>query len=359
MTYVHNLSPFAIQLWEGFGIRWYGLAYLSGFVSGYLSIVFITKRGGTLFTEEQLPDFVTYMAFGVLGGGRLGYALFYAPDLLGSFDAHFPYWGLLKVNEGGMASHGGIMGVLLACWVYSRKFKIPYFHCVDLTTLGASVGFFFGRIANFINGELYGRVAPEGFRWAVKFPQEMLNWGASDFAKITPAVEALGQIKGVTGETITLNASLWQQWVSNYGDYISREHVHEVSEALIQAVQHKNVQVTEALAPFLAARYPSQLYQSVLEGLLVFLFLFILWRKPQKMGVISGWFGVLYATMRIIGEQWRLPDAQIGYQLFGLTRGQWLSIGFLAAAIIYLTIAYRRNSPKIGGWMNYAEKSKA
>lgn len=355
MTYVHDLSPFAIQLWEGFGIRWYGLAYLSGFISGYMSIVFITKRGGTLFTEEQLPDFVTYMAFGVLGGGRLGYALFYAPDLFLSFDAHFPYWGLLKVNEGGMASHGGIAGVMIACWLYGRRHKIPFFHALDLTTLGGSIGFFFGRIANFINGELYGRAAPESFKWAVKFPQEMIGWGPAEYSKMGPAVEALGSFQSSTGESFALTSSLWQSWLNTYSDIAVRERMHEVIEAMIHSVQKGNAALVAALYPLLTSRYPSQLYQAVLEGLLVFIILFWMWRRPQKMGVISGWYGVLYAIMRIVGEQWRLPDSQIGFQMLGLTRGQWLSIGFLAIAITYLTIAYRHSSQKIGGWLRYKE----
>jgi phosphatidylglycerol:prolipoprotein diacylglycerol transferase len=354
MTYVHNLSPFAIQFTETFGVRWYGLAYLAGFVAGYYAILLMTRRKGTLFKEEQIADFITYCAIGVLVGGRLGYCLFYAPELFSTFDSHFPFWGVLKVNEGGMSSHGGIVGVMLVCWVYARTNKIPFLHCMDLVTFGGSLGFFFGRIANFINGELFGREAPAGFSWAVKFPSEMLLWLQRDFSKLKlvgPAVEAMKELKTEAGETIAVNVSLWQQWLDGYGrDFVARQHVHETIEALIQAVQHHNQAVTEALGQVLTARYPSQLYQSVLEGLLVFLALCWIWRRPQKPGVVGGWFGVLYCVARIIGEQYRMPDAQIGFQLFGLTRGQWLSIGLLLVAVIWLVICYRAPNKKMGGW---------
>lgn len=354
MAYVHNLSPFAIQFTETFGIRWYGLAYLSGFVFGYYAILLMTRRKGTLFKEESIADFTTYVAIGVLLGGRLGYCLFYAPDLFTAFDNSFPYWGALKVNEGGMASHGGILGVMAVCFFYARSHKIPVLHCMDLVVFGGSIGFFFGRIANFINGELYGRAAPEGPAWAVKFPQEMILWMQKDFPKLTtlgPAVEALHEVKSESGEVIPLTTSLWQQWMGAYGnDFVARQHIHEVVDQLIKAVQHGNAAVVAALAQVLTPRHPSQIYQAFLEGLFVFLILCWMWRKPQKPGVIGGWFGVLYCVARIIGEQFRMPDAHIGFQLFGLTRGQWLSIGLLLIAIIWLAICYRRPVKKMGGW---------
>src|SRR3981189_1493095 len=96
--YVHNLSPFAIRFTEALGIRWYGLAYLSGLVFGWLSIRIVSSRGNSPMRAEDAADFTTYCAIGVLAGGRIGYCLFYAPDLLFHFDASFPFWGLLKVN---------------------------------------------------------------------------------------------------------------------------------------------------------------------------------------------------------------------------------------------------------------------
>ncbi len=108
-----------------------------------------------------------------------------------------------------MASHGGILGVLLVAWIYGRVMKIPWLHGLDVTTLGASLGFFFGRIANFINGELYGREAPAGLAWAVKFPQEMGLWAQKDQSRLSSlsgTVEALQSFKSSAGETITVTA---------------------------------------------------------------------------------------------------------------------------------------------------------
>lgn len=352
MAYVHNLDPFAIQITETFGIRWYGLAYLSGFILGYYAIMWMAKRGRTLLREDQVADFITYVAIGVLAGGRLGYCLFYAPDLFTTFDGHFPYWGVLKVNEGGMASHGGILGVLLVSWLYGRRNNIQFWHLQDLTVFGGSIGFFCGRLANFINGELFGRPVAESFRWAVKFPQEMYLWAQNEFHRLgglAPVVEKLGELRTPDG-VVALNVGVWKTWLETYNmDQVARIRVHETIEAIIHAVQASNMAVTEALAPLLTARHPSQLYQAFLEGLLVFILLGILWRKPQKPGVISAWFGTLYCSARIIGEQFRLPDAHIGFQWLGLTRGQWLSIALLAVSIGCLIYFYRRSKDKLGG----------
>lgn len=354
MTWVHNLSPFAIQITETFGIRWYGLAYLSGLVTGYYAVLKMTQAGRTQFRLDQIADFTTYCAIGVLGGGRLGYCLFYAPDLLLSFDGAFPYWGVLKVNEGGMASHGGILGVMLVCYLYGRFNKISWLHCLDLTVFGSALGFFFGRLANFVNGELYGREAPAGLSWAVKFPQEMGMWAQKNPSKLLdlkPTVEALHEFKTPGGEMVTLSAGNWQTWVENYSrDFASRVRVQETIEAIIHAVQKGNVQVTEALGQVLTPRYPSQLIQALVEGLLVFIILLVIWRRPQKPGVIAASFGSLYCAARIFGEQFRMPDVQIGFQLWGLTRGQWISIAMLAVGILFLIWARTRPAEKLGGW---------
>jgi phosphatidylglycerol:prolipoprotein diacylglycerol transferase len=354
MTWVHDLSPFAIQFTQTFGIRWYGLAYLSGFISGYYALLWIHRRGGTQFKVDEIPDFITYTAIGVLAGGRLGYCLFYAPELFTSLDSHFPYWGVLKVNEGGMASHGGILGVMLLVYIWSKRHKMSFWHCLDLTTFGSSIGFMFGRLANFVNGELYGREAPTGWWGAMKFPQEMSLWLQKDFGKmpsLAQTAEALGQIKTDSGEIIPVNSATWLSWVENYSrDFASRQHVHETVENIIQAVQAHNTKVIDALGMVLTPRYPSQLYQAVLEGLLVFLALVWVWRKPQKPGVIAACFGVFYCIARIIGEQYRMPDVQIGFQLFGLTRGQWISIVLLIVALIFLILNLLKKAPKMAGW---------
>lgn len=364
--YVHNIDPFAIQFpdamvqWignfpEGLGIRWYGLAYLAGFICGLYLARLMIRRGNSPLTEQQLYDFVTYTAIGVLAGGRIGYALFYAPELLTEFGGGFPFWGVLKVHQGGMASHGGILGVLLASYLFSLKHKLPFWHLQDLTVFGGALGFFFGRIANFINGELYGREIQSHVAWAVQFPQEMYLWGQDKLSKLNElsgAVEKLGQVTTAMGETLTLNAATWKGWVMNYRtDTGSRQSIELVIEKLIFATQNGNEEVRLALAQVLTPRHPSQLYQSLLEGLLVFLILAWIWRKPRKPGVISCWFGILYCAARVLGEQYRMPDAHLGFQALGLTRGQWLSIGLMAIAMVVMIVVSRsKTHPMMGGF---------
>ena len=118
-AYVHDLSPFALRLGDGFGIRWYGLAYLAGFVGGWLILRWMARTGRGLLRPEQVGDFMTWMVIGVLIGGRLGYVFFYSIDLLWTFSGSFPFWGVLEIHKGGMASHGGILGVMGACILWS------------------------------------------------------------------------------------------------------------------------------------------------------------------------------------------------------------------------------------------------
>jgi phosphatidylglycerol---prolipoprotein diacylglyceryl transferase len=365
-VYVHNLDPFALEFPKALqvgalhleGIRWYGLAYLTGFLLGYWVIRRMARLKTTPMKLDEIADFVTMIAVGTMVGGRLGYCLFYAPHLLAEFTSSPPFWGVLKVYEGGMASHGGILGVILICIWYARKRGYDPFHILDLVTFGGAVGFFFGRLANFVNGELYGREAPAGLSWAVKFPQEMFAWTRDNLTRlidISPAVEKLGTIQTSHGETVTLTADTWRNWVQNYrGDTQSWMLVNDVIEKLVHATQNHQTKVIEALAPFLTPRYPSQLIQAVLEGLCVFIILNIIWLKPRKPGVVSGWFAMLYAIARIIGEQFRLPDAQIGYEWLGLTRGQWLSIVMFILVTVYFIYALRRPSLPMGGWRSKA-----
>ncbi len=355
--WVHNLSPFLIEFSDGFGIRWYGLSYLVGFFLVYFFVDYMTKKGRTLLTREQAGDLVTYTAIGTLVGGRLGYAAFYAPDLFVTFHSSFPFWALLEVHKGGMASHGGMIGIAAGCILFSRKYGIITSHLIDLLCLGGPLGVFFGRIANFINGELYGRECSPDSWLAVKFPTEIYSWGAADTEKwrgLGPAVQALGEVTTRTGEKISATAELWNSWVASGG--AQAQHYMEVfREMIIKATEQHNAAVLQAIAPALTPRYPSQLMQALFEGLFVFLLLFWVWRNPRKPGVISGVFGLSYATARIIGEHFRLPDRDIGFQAMGLTRGQWLSIAMFIIFLIYLYFVTRRQAERVGGWRNNLE----
>lgn len=342
-AWVHNLDPFLIQFSESLGIRWYGLAYMFGFISGALIMIFLAKRGRHTLPAEQVTDFITYVVLGTMIGGRLGYALFYSHDLLTDFSTKFPFWGVLAVWEGGMASHGGIMGIMVASALYAKRHKQNWLHLGDLTTLGGAIGIFCGRLANFINGELAGRVVNSDVPWAVKFPTDLYRWTNYERPRLAGLVDVVKEL-GVAPET-------WNQWLGQYSTNAqARYQVSEIIDRIIAAVQNGNASIATKLQPLLDARHPSQLYEAALEGLLVFLVCFFAWRKPQKPGVVGAIFLTTYAIVRIIGEQFRMPDAHIGFQMFGLTRGQILSIVMLLGSIVFLWWVSRRKVEKIGGW---------
>jgi phosphatidylglycerol:prolipoprotein diacylglycerol transferase len=354
--WVHNLNPFLIRFSDSLGIRWYGLAYLVGFIVGALIMVFIANRGRGALSPRRVADFITYVVLGTMIGGRIGYALFYGPELLSDFSSRFPYWGLLKVWEGGMASHGGILGVALAAFLFARRYKMNWLHLGDLVTLGGSVGIFFGRIANFINGELFGREAAPWFPFPVKFPNEMYIWLKLDFDAVSSGRNATQLLKMTTAvKALGLNPSEWTQWLNELKSSVAaRNAVQYQIERVVRAIQDGNETVRSALGAELTARYPSQLIEAGLEGLLLFIITLIFWRKPRLPGYVAVTWLASYAIVRIIGEQFRMPDQQLGYQLFGLTRGQWLSIAMLAiSAVIYFYANWRAkkfHSPVIAGW---------
>lgn len=165
--WVHHWDPFVVRFTDNFGIRYYGLAYLLGFLAAAWLLVRYAKAGRSAVPAPKVGDFMVALVVGVLVGGRLGYFLLYQP---GELLAH--PWSLLRVWEGGMASHGGFVGVALALAWYSRHERVPFLHLADLVVSAAPLGLFFGRLANFINGELWGKVS--AVRWAVVFPESAL-----------------------------------------------------------------------------------------------------------------------------------------------------------------------------------------
>jgi phosphatidylglycerol:prolipoprotein diacylglycerol transferase len=160
--WVHQPHPFLIQFSENFGIRFYGLAYLAGFlIAGWLLRRY-HQAGRSALDANAIFDLMTWLVAGVVIGGRLGYFLLYQPELV----VRDPL-ALIRVWEGGMASHGGFVGVILAMWLFARRRKIPFLPLTDLVVSTVPVGLFFGRVANFINGELWGK--PATVPWAVIF----------------------------------------------------------------------------------------------------------------------------------------------------------------------------------------------
>jgi phosphatidylglycerol---prolipoprotein diacylglyceryl transferase len=301
--YVHHLSPFLIRFGDQIGIRWYGLAYIIGFLAAFYLMKWLARKGYGSLRENQVGDFVFYAAlFGVLIGGRIGYVLFYRPNML----TEDPL-GIFRVWDGGMASHGGILGLIIFSAIYARRHKISWTGIGDNLVTAAPIGLFFGRLANFINGELYGRVT--NVPWAMQFPAELLDHP-------NEAAQAIEQ-------TTKLDPAL-----NNVPD-------------IIVAARH-NEAVRHILAGILTPRHPSQLYEAFLEGLLLFsllLFIRLKFRKPD--GITTGCFFILYPTMRIIGEFFREPDAPLTGPL---TRGQFLSLFMFLIGIVFLWAALRKNA---------------
>jgi phosphatidylglycerol---prolipoprotein diacylglyceryl transferase len=255
-----DIDPVLLQI-GGLKIHWYGVMYLLGFTSAWWLGVVQTKREWAAFkTSEQVSDLIFYAAMGVVLGGRLGYVLFYN---LPVYIAH-PL-DIFKIWQGGMSFHGGLIGVLIAMYLYGRHQGKTFFQTTDFIAPLVPLGLLFGRIGNFINGELWG--APT-------------NW------------------------------------------------------------------VTGMIVPFLKdnlPHHPSQLYEGFLEGLVLFVVLWIFASKPRPTMAISGLFLVGYGFFRFVVEFVRLPDAHIGY-LMGewLTMGHLLTLPMLIAGSWMLWQAYRK-----------------
>lgn len=342
----HSLSPIALDL-GFFAIRWYGLSYVMGFICAYLILRGMAKRRIIPIPPHRVADLMVYIIFGVLIGGRLGYALLgYDPSLLWTFSDSFPFWNLLAIHKGGMASHGGMIGVIFAAWIVSRGFKNPdgtiegrtdWRNVVDMLALCVPIGFFFGRIANYINGELLGKViaAPgqPGPWYSVRFPQELLGWSsAQSHSKHTPDLTDAQHEKLVELVTKTMHPS--DTWSGALDRLIAKAGIHR-----------------EQLEPLLAARHPSQLYAALLEGVAVAVIVWVVAAKQRKPGVVGAWWLLSYGIARIIDEIWRLPDAQFANERpWGLSRGQWFSAAMVAAGVTAVIICSRRAAPLTLGW---------
>ena len=162
--WVHTPHPFLIQFSETLGIRYYGLSYLLGFVAAYLLMSWYYRAGRSPVKTEQIMDLMMFMVIGVMAGGRLGHFLLYHPE-----DLFHPPWAILEVWKGGMASHGGFVGVILAAWWFTRSRQLPFLVVTDIVVTTVPAGLGFGRIANFLNGELWGK--PSDVPWAMIFNQ--------------------------------------------------------------------------------------------------------------------------------------------------------------------------------------------
>ena len=343
--YLHDLDPFVIQFTEFFGIRWYGLAYITGFLMGYFFLVKLSQIQKTPLNQKDISNFINYTIMGVILGGRLGFCLFYDPELFFKWSPTFPFWGVLEIHKGGMASHGGIMGLILACILFARVYSFSILHTLDLVVFGGSVGIFLGRIANFINGELYGRVIETKALFGVQFPSEIYTWhfekSVEKLLSLKQVLPYLGEVKSPFGDS-PLSLSSWDMWVTSSRSYTAE--IQSVIHQMILMVQKGNLQVQEALSQILPVRYPSQIYQSLFEGLIPLILVGLMWWKwdSRKEGWIAAVWGGAYFMMRIIGEQFREPDFGIAV-VMGLTRGQWLSLVGFIGVTIFIYFLYQKD----------------
>ena len=248
--FINNFDPVALEIFS-LEVRWYSLAYIFGIILGWILAkkLFIQN----IEIKNKFDDYITYLIIGIIVGGRLGYIFIY--NL--SFYVNNPL-DIFKIWQGGMSLHGGLIGIIFASIFFAKKNNQNPFLYMDIVALVAPIGIFFGRIANFINSELYGTIT--NVPWAVTF------------------------------------------------------------------IQVDNI-----------SRHPSQLYEALLEGLILFLLL-IYFRKKilNKPGVISGLFLILYSIFRFFVEFYRVPDEQLGYIFLNLTMGQMVSLIFMLSGVILI-----------------------
>lgn len=338
-VWVHNLNPEIVHLWGNFALRWYGLAYLAGFVAGYFLLRWLARRKLWVLEEDKVGDFVAYAAiFGVFIGGRLGYVLFYMlperPEAIMEDPLIvFKFW------QGGMASHGGILGLTIFTLIYARLKHVSWPGLGDGLVIVAPLGVCFGRLANFINGELYGRAAG-GVPWAMKFPKALQE------------PERAEDFKRAMVEAASLEPERLGPLLSAYEDSLEASRpIGGASEALfegVMAASRENGAILDVLAGYLQARHPSQLYQALLEGLLLCVILLLMrlrWRRLPH-GVLTGTFFILYAVFRIVAERFREPDAAWVIENV-LTKGQFYSAFMIAIGAVFLIVALRGKTGRL------------
>ena len=281
--FLHSFGPFVFRIGE-VGPRWYGLSYVASALVAYWLYRRLAVRGYTDVAPEKVADFITWAGlFGVLLGGRIGWIIFY-----GIKEPHENPWWMFEVWKGGMSSHGGILGLVLVTYVLSRRWKVSWTSIGDTLCVVATTGLFLVRCANFINGELIGK--PATVAWAVQFPRELLDTPVGRDEIAPKVMDALGRSAGEIVETIPRDA-----------------------------------ETNRVLTEFLTPRHPSQLYEALLEGALMFAVLwFMRTRCRVPRGVLTGSFFILYATTRIVSEVFREPDP--AWAVGSFSAGQFLSL---------------------------------
>lgn len=350
--YVHHLDPVLLRITDKIALRWYGLAYLAGFVAGYWVLKWFAQKKLWVLKPEQAADCVAGAAlFGVFLGGRLGYILFYQildADRGWSAFASDPLM-VFRVWEGGMASHGGILGLVIFTWFYARAKKVSWTGLGDGLCVAATLGLFFGRMANFINGELYGRVA-HGVAWAMKFPMALTDPKAPESGRFFEAAEAAARKAPGLQQSYDRMIASWDVFEKT-GTPDAQMQLAEARGRFFDNLLQANRTVhglPETIGDYLLPRHPSQLYEGALEGLALFSILFFVRVRFPRMphGIVTGLFFILYAVFRIYVEQFREPDAAL--ILNGLlTKGQFYSVFMIAAGAAFLIHGWKKGSPPV------------
>ncbi|WP_261521415.1 prolipoprotein diacylglyceryl transferase [Burkholderia multivorans] len=284
-----NFDPVAIHLGP-LAVRWYGLMYLVGFIAAIvvgrirLKLPHVAAQG---WTAKDIDDMLFYGVLGTVLGGRLGYVLFYKAGFYLSHPLD-----VFKVWEGGMSFHGGFLGVTLAMVLFAWQRKRHWLQVTDFVAPMVPTGLAAGRLGNFINGELWGRVTDPGAPWAMLFPGAMRDDAA---------------------------------WLPKHPELVEKWHLADVF------MQYQ-----------MLPRHPSQLYEIALEGIALFFVLFFFARKPRPMGAVSALFLIGYGLARFTVEFAREPDDFLGLLALGLSMGQWLSLPMIVVGIALMVWAYRR-----------------
>lgn len=336
-SWLHTLDPVIFSITETLAVRWYGVSYLAGFAMAFIVLRGLARRGLIEVPPHRVADALMWFVGMTLIGGRLGYVVFYQPSLLWTFFGDFPWWGGIAINHGGMASHGAMAGLVFAAWRVSRGWRNDQgvvegrsttLHIMDAIALASPFGLFFGRCANFINGELLGRIVSppgvEGPWWSVQFPQELTS----------------GHAPPLTTDQLTRLQSLAEQAAPG-----------RPLDAQLEILVAKASLFADQLKPLLASRHPSQLYQAAAEGLVLGAIVWLLWALPRRPGFIVAVWLIVYGVLRILTETIRLPDEQfaVGRPL-GLSRGQWLSVLMSLCGLALLIWRLRTPASPVGGW---------
>ncbi len=356
-----NLDPFIVKLWGPVGLRWYGFGYLVAFIFCYQILRFLQRRGYFRLYPEDCGSLIFYAIFGTLLGGRFGYLIFYS-DFFSSgriFEDPLHIIGFGKNFTGGLQGlsfHGGLIGVVVSgsifVWTrlrrqlqalpqeevevknkkkFRQRFSALWCDCFDACALGVPFGIFSVRVANFINGELYGRIIRDGTGAAIRDAAKAPAW-AMRFPTAPEGRQALGQYyarKGVAPENINeklalpVDSDAWQEVMQN-----------------------------------VALRHPSQIYQALLEGLTLLVLVWILRKRLQKKGMVAGIFLMGYGLLRTPVEFFRQPDDQFaqGHSLEGWgrflqnlpvieTQGQFLSLLMVLTGLSMLIACWRSKNP--------------